>query len=98
MSVNSYISNMNILAESDKIVHINTDRSALYGSYHDCNQRIADLMSIMTGKAITVTDVYYLQVAMKLAREVQFHKEENLLDTVAYLGALNDDLNHDRLS
>lgn len=84
---------MNILEQANKIVYENTDRSKLYGSYHECNQRIADLMTILTGKQITVKDVYYLEVAMKLAREVQFHKEENLLDTVAYLVALNDELN-----
>ena len=84
---------MNILEQANKIVYENTDRSKLYGSYHECNQRIADLMTILTGKQITVKDVYYLEVAMKLAREVQFHKEENLLDTVAYLTALNDELN-----
>lgn len=85
---------MNILEQANKIVHENTDRSKLYGSYHECNQRIADLMTILTGKPISVTDVYYLEIAMKLAREIQFHKEENLLDTVAYLGALNDELNN----
>lgn len=85
---------MNILEQANKIVHENTDRSELYGSYHECNQRIADLMTILTGKPISVTDVYYLEIAMKLAREIQFHKEENLLDTVAYLGALNDELNN----
>lgn len=84
---------MNILEQANKIVYENTDRSKLYGSYHECNQRIADLMTILTGKQITVKDVYYLEVAMKLAREIQFHKEENLLDTVAYLTALNDELN-----
>ena len=84
---------MNILEQANKIVYENTDRSKLYGSYHECNQRIADLMTILTGKQITVKDIYYLEVAMKLAREVQFHKEENLLDTVAYLTALNDELN-----
>ena len=83
---------MNILEQANKIVYENTDRSKLYGSYHECNQRIADLMTILTGKQITVKDVYYLEVAMKLAREVQFHKEENLLDTIAYLTALNDEL------
>ena len=29
---------------------------------------------------------------MKMAREVQNHKEENLLDAVAYMGALNNEL------
>ena len=87
---------MNILEQANKIVHENTDRSQMYGSYHECNQRIAELMTILTGKQITIKDVFYLQVAMKLAREVQNHKEENLLDTVAYIGALNNELNNNQ--
>jgi hypothetical protein len=51
-------------------------------------------MSILSNKEITVTDVFYLEVAMKFAREIQCHKEENLLDIVAYIGALNNELNN----
>lgn len=83
---------MNILEEANKIVNECTERSKLYGTYRECNQRIADLMTILTGKQITLQDVFYLEVSMKLAREVQFHKEENLLDTVAYIAALNKEL------
>ena len=80
---------MNILKQADNIV--NDERiNAMYGGYAKCNERIAKLMTIFTGKEITVEDIFYLEVAMKLAREIQHHKEENLLDTVAYLGALND--------
>jgi hypothetical protein len=85
---------MNILEEANKIVNTKTERSVLYGSYRECNQRIADIMSILTNKEITVTDVFYLEVAMKFAREIQCHKEENLLDIVAYIGALNNELNN----
>jgi hypothetical protein len=30
---------------------------------------------------------------MKIAREIQIHKEENIVDIIAYFGALNDELN-----
>ena len=62
---------MNILEEANKIVNTKTERSVLYGSYRECNQRIADIMSILSNKEITVTDVFYLEVAMKFAREIQ---------------------------
>ena len=39
---------------------------------------------------ITVEDMYHFQIALKLAREAHSHKEDNLLDAVAYLGALNN--------
>lgn len=84
---------MNILQKANNIVNVNTDKTEQYGTYHECNQRIADIMTVLCGKQVTVEDVFKLEIAMKLAREVQNHKEENLLDTVAYIGALNNELN-----
>lgn len=83
---------MNILEEANNIVH-DEHRNQMYGGYSACNERIAKLMSILTDKEITAQDVFWLEVSMKLAREIQYHKEENLLDTVAYIGALNDEIN-----
>ena len=83
---------MNILEQANQIVNINNDKKEQYGSYHECNQRIAEIMSVLCNKPITVEDVYKLEFAMKMAREVQNHKEENLLDAVAYIGALNNEL------
>lgn len=84
---------MNILQQANQIVNVNTDKKEQYGSYHECNQRIADIMSVLCNKKVTVEDVYKLELAMKLAREVQNHKEENLLDACAYVGALNNEIN-----
>lgn len=84
---------MNIFEQANNIVNVNIDRRKLYGSYHDCNKRIAKIMSLLTDKNITVTDVFYLEIAMKIAREIQTHKEENIVDIIAYFGALNDELN-----
>ena len=83
---------MNIFEQANNIVNVNIDRRKLYGSYHDCNKRIAKIMSLLTDKDITVTDVFYLEIAMKIAREIQTHKE-NIVDIIAYFGALNDELN-----
>lgn len=80
----------NILEQANKIVNCNTDKTELYGTYSECNQRIADLMSIFCDKKITAEDVFKLEFAMKIAREIQNHKEENLLDAIAYIGALNN--------
>lgn len=82
----------NILEQANKMVNQTTERSVLYGSFHQCNERIAQLMTLLCGKQITIQDVFYLEIAMKLAREIQNHKEENLLDVVAYFGALNNEL------
>lgn len=86
---------MNVFEQANNIVNVNIDRKKMYGSYHDCNKLIAKIMSILTNKDITIKDVFYLEIAMKLAREIQNHKEENIVDVIAYFGALNDELNNE---
>lgn len=85
---------MNILTKADEIVNQDTERRKMYGTYAQCNKRIADIMSVLTNKEITTEDVFKLELAMKLSREINCHKEENLLDSVAYIAALNDYLNN----
>jgi hypothetical protein len=48
------------------------------------------IMSGATGKHITASDMYMALVALKLSRQSYNHKEDNLLDAVAYLGGLNN--------
>ncbi len=81
----------NILKEADEIVNLRseeTDRQ--YGPFGECMTRTANIVSNSTGKDITTKDCYLVLVALKLARESFNHKEDNLLDAVAYLGALNN--------
>ena len=44
----------------------------------------------MSSKEITIEDAYNVLIALKLSRESNKHKEDNLLDAVAYLGSLNN--------
>jgi len=44
----------------------------------------------MTGLNITAVEMFKALVALKLSRESYNHKEDNLLDAIAYLGALNN--------
>jgi hypothetical protein len=44
----------------------------------------------MTGMNIDASFMYKSMIALKLSRESYNHKEDNLLDAVAYLGALNN--------
>ena len=43
-----------------------------------------------TGKILTAEDMYMCLVALKLSRQSYNHKEDNLLDAAAYIGALNN--------
>ena len=54
------------------------------------NKKAAEIATILSGKKITCIDIYYFQISLKLARESWHHKEDNLLDLVAYIGGLNN--------
>jgi hypothetical protein len=57
-------------------------------------ERAALIMSGMTGMTFTAEMMYKSLVALKLSRESYNHKEDNLLDAVAYLGSLNNFINN----
>ena len=82
---------MNILEKANEIINLRSEEKARqYGPFIECNARAARIATELCGKEITTLDIYYFQVALKLAREAYAHKEDNLLDAVAYLGALNN--------
>jgi len=82
---------MNILLKADDIVNKRAEEKIRqYGPFHECNERIASIASILIQKKITAEDIYYIQMAIKLGRQSFNHKEDNLLDLVAYAAALNN--------
>lgn len=82
---------MNILEKANQIVNERSEeKERMYGPFDKSMIIAADLASLMTGKIITAPDMYLCMVALKLSRESFSHKEDNLLDAVAYLGALNN--------
>lgn len=82
---------MNILKKADEIVNERSEeKERQYGPFAECNEKAAIIASIMCGKDITAEDIYKFQIALKLARESYSHKEDNLLDAAAYIGALNN--------
>lgn len=82
---------MNILEKANEIINLRSEeKTRQYGPFIECNARAARIATELCGKEITTLDIYYFQVALKLSREAYAHKEDNLLDAVAYLGALNN--------
>jgi hypothetical protein len=82
---------MNILEEANKIVNERSEeKERMYGPFSEGMKRAAMIASGATGKDITAKDMYMCLVALKLSRESFNHKEDNLLDAVAYLAALNN--------
>lgn len=81
----------NILDEADKIVnHRSEDNDRRYGSFEDCMTRVSKLASIISGKDITVDDAFIIMVSLKLSRESNFHKRDNLVDLVGYVQGWHD--------
>lgn len=82
---------MNILEKANEIVNKRAEeKEREYGPFIDCNRKAAIIASVLCNKEITTLDIYNFQIALKLARESFSHKEDNLLDAVAYIGALNN--------
>jgi hypothetical protein len=82
---------MNILEEANRIINLRSEeKERMYGPFEEGMERAAMIASGCTGKNITASDMYLCLVALKLSRQSYNHKEDNLLDAVAYLGSLNN--------
>jgi len=90
---------MNILEEANKIVNQRSEeKERLYGPFSEGMKKAAEIFnnSSRTTK-MTPEDMYLALVALKLSRESYNHKEDNLLDAVAYLGGLNNYINENTI-
>ena len=82
---------MNILKKANEIVNLRAEeKERSYGDFELSMAKTAKIASLMSNKNITTEDAYNVLISLKLARESHFHKEDNLLDAVAYLGSLNN--------
>jgi hypothetical protein len=82
---------MNILKQANEIINDRSqEKERMYGPFEEGMERAALIASGATGKDITAKDMYMCMVALKLSRESYSHKEDNLLDAVAYLGSYNN--------
>lgn len=85
----------NILDRANKIVNERSEeKERMYGPFDESMTRAAMLYNLMSPKdeQISSTGMYRAMIALKLSREGYHHKEDNLLDAVAYMGALNNHL------
>jgi len=85
---------MNILEKANQIVNKRSEeKERQYGNFIECMAKTARIASELSNKKITTTDAYNVLIALKLARQANAHKEDNLLDVIAYIGSLNELLN-----
>lgn len=82
---------MNILEKANEIVNIRSqEKERQYGPFSEGMKRAAMIASGATGKSFSAEDMYIAMIALKLSRQSFNHKEDNLLDAAAYIGALNN--------
>jgi hypothetical protein len=82
---------MNILEKANDIVfNRSEEKERMYGPMSETNLRASKICSVLSNKKITTLDIYNMLISLKLARESHNHKEDNLLDLVAYLAGLNN--------
>ena len=85
------MSKINILAEGNKIINERSEeKERQYGPFSEGMERAAKIASGMTGKDFTAEDMFMVLIALKFSRQSYNHKQDNLLDSVAYIGALNN--------
>ena len=82
---------MNILEKANEIVNLRSEeKERQYGNFIECMNKTARIASEISNKKITTEDAYHVLIALKLARQSNSHKQDNLLDAVAYIASLNN--------
>ena len=84
---------MNILEKADQIVnHRSEEKERMYGPFSESMKRATDIYNASSpdNEKISVEGMYRAMIALKLSREAYSHREDNLLDAAAYIGALNN--------
>ena len=83
----------NILEKANQIVNERSEeKERQYGPFIESMKRATAIYNSMSpnNEQISVTGMYRAMIALKLSREAYCHKEDNLLDAVAYMGSMND--------
>lgn len=85
---------MNILEEANNIVNLRSEeKNRQYGDFSESMESMCNIFNSITGLKLETKHMYLAMIALKLSREKHAHKEDNLLDALAYIGALNNYLN-----
>ena len=64
----------------------------MYGPFSESMKRATDIYNASSpdNEKISVEGMYRAMIALKLSREAYTHRDDNLLDAAAYIGALNN--------
>ena len=82
---------MNILEKANEIVNLRSEeKERQYGPFDKSMEDAAKIASILCNKSISTEDFYKCMIALKMSRMSVNLKEDTLLDSVAYIAALNN--------
>ena len=73
-----------ILLDAHNIVYKDTDGHD-YGSFDQNMQDACNFAMVMTGSMVTIDMAYAILIGLKLAREKQNHKRDNMVDVCGYM-------------
>ena len=68
---------------------ITSERASVYGPYENESDRACRIFEIITGIKLEPKHVAILMMCVKLAREANLHKQDNLVDLCGYAGLYN---------
>lgn len=83
----------NILKQANEIINCRSEeKDRMYGPISEGMEIASQIYNLITPEDyhITPEGMYWALIALKLSRQHYNHKEDNLLDAVAYMGALNN--------
>ena len=82
---------MNILKKANEIVNERSEeKEREYGPFDESMDSMRDIFNAITGFSLTTEHMFKAMIALKLSRERFKHKQDTLLDAVAYIGALDN--------
>ena len=87
---------MNILEKADQIVnHRSEEKERMYGPFSKSMARATLIYNASSpeDEQLSVEGMFRALIALKLSREAYSHREDNLLDAAAYIGAMNNYIN-----
>jgi hypothetical protein len=82
----------NILKRADSIVNERSEeKQREYGNFTDSMESAARIYDVLVSERMHPAEkMYWAMIALKISRERHKHKQDNLLDIAAYVGALDN--------
>jgi hypothetical protein len=72
------------------VVDRSEEKEREYGDFAQGMREAARVATVMRGHVIDAEDVFACIIGMKLSREGHRHKEDNIVDAIAYLDQYNE--------